>query len=276
MRNKSIIRVAVVTVLMVSTLGLSAVLAHDGGRNVKLHVNPRWKECSFQIDPSLTQVAWHQFTQEAGLVMYFRPLVDAKSMGAGKFEFSILQWMTGIDDTDDAWNDTFVHPDSTHWLFEGDRLPIPGLMFRAGITNRIDVGVYFTKAVGANYGFGGGQVQYNFLNSNEKNWYASTRFSLISIFGPEDLGYTVYGLDLLASKEYAIFIDWLLVSPYAGVSTYLSSSHEKTAAVSLKDENIVGVQGMIGAVAQISSARLAVEYNFAKVSTLSFKLGIGF
>ena len=33
----------------------------------KLHVSNRWKECSFQLDPALTQAAWHQFTREAGV-----------------------------------------------------------------------------------------------------------------------------------------------------------------------------------------------------------------
>src|SRR5687768_10097964 len=121
----------------------------------RLHVNPRWHECSFQLDASLTQAAWRQFTQEAGLVAYFRPLSDARPMGRGKFEVSILQWETGIDAGDAAWNDTFVHPDSTHWLFEGSRLAFPGLMIRAGITSRTDVGLYVTKSPGANYGFAG-------------------------------------------------------------------------------------------------------------------------
>lgn len=52
-----------------------------------LHVNPRWKQCSFQLDSSLTQGAWHQFTEEAGLVVYFRPLTDARPMGKGTSKF---------------------------------------------------------------------------------------------------------------------------------------------------------------------------------------------
>src|SRR6476660_6369744 len=114
----------------------------------KLHINPRWKECSFQLDPALTQTAWRQFTQEAGLVAYFRPLSDARPMGKGHFEVSMLQWKTGINDTDAAWNDTFVHPDSTHWLFEGDGLKFPGIMARAGVSGNTDVGVYLTKSPG--------------------------------------------------------------------------------------------------------------------------------
>ena len=38
-----------------------------------------------------------------------------------------------IDDEKDAWNDTFSHPDSTHYLTDGDALMIPGLMVRAGV-----------------------------------------------------------------------------------------------------------------------------------------------
>lgn len=264
-----------IALMLTSALFITAVTAQVG-KNVKLHVNPQWKQCSFQLDPALTQQAWHQFTEEAGLLAYFRPLTDAIPMGVGNFEFSLHQWETAIDDTREAWNDTFVHPDSTHWLKEGDRLGFPGLTFRTGLTNNIDVGAYFTKNLGANYGFWGGQVQYNIVNDSKKDWAASARLSFVSLYGPKDFDFTVYGLDLLASKKFAVLSDWLSVSSYAGVSTYLSRSHETTDAVNLGDENTPGVRGMVGAVAQISMARLAVEYNVARVNSLSFKVGIGF
>ena len=273
MKGTMIYTIAAATVF---TVFQSMAVAHGDSKNVKLHVNPRWKECSFQLDPSLTQEAWHHFTAEAGLVTYFRSLTDAKPMGGGNFEVSILDWQTRIDDTDAAWNDTFVHPDSTHWLLEGSSLAFPGLMFRAGLTDRIDVGAYWTKAPGANYGFWGGQVQYNFVNELEKKWAASARVSFVSMYGPEDFNFAVYGLDFLASKEYALISDWVSISPYAGVSTYLANSHETSAVVNLSDEHVVGVQGMVGAVTQISIARLAVEYSVARVNSLSFKLGVTF
>lgn len=242
----------------------------------QLHVNPRWKQCSIQLDSSLTQGAWHQFTEEAALVAYFRPLADARPMGAGKFELSILQGTTRIDDAEAAWNDTFVHPDSAHWLFEGSGLSFPSLRFRAGVTDRLDVGAYFTRNPNANYGFYGGQVQYNVVHDARRNWDASARVSFVSLYGPEDVDLTVYGLDLLASKRVPVLSRRASVSPYAGVSTFLSRSHEKSAAVTLTDEDVLGVQAMVGAVAQISVARLAVEHSFATVSTTTLKLGVGF
>ncbi len=254
----------------------SAVFAHSGSKNVKLNINPRWKECSFQLDASLTQQAWHEFTKEAGMVAYFRPLTDAKPMGTGNYEFSILQWNTAFDDTKDAWNDTFVHPDSVHWLKEEERLGFPAATLRTGITDNMDIGVYLTKSPGANYGFWGGQFQYNFVNNASENWAASARISVASLYGPDDVDLSIYGVDVLASKEFGVYSDWISMTTYAGISTYLTRAHEKSAVVSLNDENVAGVQGMLGVTTQLSMANIAVEYNVAIVSTLSFKIGVEF
>ena len=248
---------------------------HDGphGRP-HLHTSNRWGECSIQLSSRLTQRAWRQFTGEAGLVAYFRPLADAEPLGRGRFEVSMVQWETAIDDGDDAWNDTFVHPDSAHYLFEGRGLKFPGLMVRAGVSAGTDVGVYFTKNPNANYGFFGGQVQRRLVGGEDRRWAASARASFVSLYGPEDADLTVYGMDLVASRKLTL-TRWAEVSPYVGVSGYLSTSHEKSAAVALDDERVAGGQVMAGAVLQISKARIAAEYSAAKVRTISLKVGFG-
>ena len=266
------------TLKLTATLTLAVALvqspaaAQDG--RPKLHVSTRWKECSLQLDPSLTQAAWHQFTQEAGLVAYFRPLADARPMGRGHYELSVLQWRTGIHDSDAAWNDTFVHPDSTHWLTEGSGLSFPGLALRAGITRSTDVGVYLTKNFKANYGFYGAQVQQSLVPAGTSDWGVAARASFTSLYGPSDLGLTVYGADLLASRTLVVS-RWATVSPYAGVSSYLSAAHEKAPTVALRDERVAGAQGMVGAAVQLWGARLGVEYNVARVNSFSMKVGVG-
>ncbi len=262
--------------IFMATAMISSAISFASAQDVQLHVNPQWEECSFQIDPSLTQEAWHQFTREAGMVTYFRPVVSAEPLGAGHIELSILQWTTGIDETDDAWNNTFVHPDSTHYLVGGNELPFPGLSLRAGLSSKMDAGIYWTARPGANYGIVGGQLQYNLVNDTLKNWAVATRFSFNSLYGPDDLNLAVYGMDLLASKKIPVFSDWASISPYAGLSATLSHAHEKTDVVVLADENIAGFQSMIGAVAQIYCVRIGAEYNFANVNTLSYKLGVNF
>ena len=91
--------------IMVAVLALHGA-SHLGvaqDHHQTLHVNSRWEECSFQLDPSLTQESWHEFTKEAGLVAYFRPLVDGMPMGKKNFEVSLLQWRTAFDDAKPAW-----------------------------------------------------------------------------------------------------------------------------------------------------------------------------
>lgn len=261
------------TLTLVAIALVQTPAAAQSGRPT-LHVNPRWKECSFQLDPALTQSAWHQFTQEAGLVAYFRPLSDARPMGKGHFEISMLQWKTGIDDKESAWNDTFVHPDSAHWLFEGSGLQFPGVMARVGVGDKTDVGAYFTKSPGANYGFYGAQVQQNFIGSASQDWAAAARLSFVNMYGPDDLNLTVVGADVLASRNFALS-RWAAISPYVGVSTYLSNTHEKSAVVALDDEHVLGAQASVGASVQLSVARLGVEYNVARVNSFSLKVGFG-
>lgn len=245
-------------------------------QDVQLHISDRWKECAFQIDPSLTQQEWHEFAQEAGMVACFRPLVSAKPMGVGRFDISLLQWRTSIDETKGAWNNTFVHPHAEHYLVGGNALPFPGLAVRAGLTEKMDAGIYWSMNPEANYGFIGTQLQYNFLNAEKHIVDLSSRIGMNMLYGPEDINSTISSLDVLASKKFNFFKNWLSVSPYLGCSGYLSHTHEKTNRVNLKDENILGVQAMAGAVVGIRNFNLAIEYNKAKVNTLSFRFGYTF
>jgi hypothetical protein len=245
-------------------------------QDVDLHVNPRWKECSFQLDPSLSQQQFREFTREAGLVACFRPLTSAAAMGAGRVEFSLLQWKTGIDETKGAWNNTFVHPHDEHYLIGGPALPFPGLSLRAGITDKLDGGVYWTLRPGANYGFAGAQLQYSFLNAAEHKVEVSSRLGINALYGPKDMSFAVTALDLVASRKFTLLRRWLSVSPYAGASLCLTRSHEKSDLLNLKDENVAGLQATAGAVAHIRNFSLAAEYNLAKVNTVSLRLGYNF
>lgn len=241
-----------------------------------LHTSSEWEECSFQLDPSLTQADWHQFSKEAALVAYFRPLTGAEPMGRGKFDISIMQWKTKIDESDAAWNNTFVHPDTTHWLIDGPRLPIPGLAARAGLTNKLDLGIYWTTNPLANYSVAGAQLQYNFLPTTSKGLTASTRLTYSMIYGPRDITFATTGVDLVASKKFNLYSDWIALTPYANASLMFSRAHERTSAVELKDENVFNTQGAIGAVAQLSVLRLAVEYNQGITNTISYRIGVAF
>lgn len=258
----------------IAALAMLHTPAEAQGAHPHLHINTRWHECSFQLDASLSQAAWRQFTEEAGLVTYFRPLSDARPMGKGNFEVSVLQWKTAIDDSHPAWNDTFVHPDSAHVLFKGNALAFPGLMVRAGVTRKTDLAAYATKSPGANYGFFGAQLQRAFLSGNSK-WGAAARVNVMQLYGPEDLEFGQVGVDLLASRTFALNRR-VSVSPYAGISSYIARSHETSLVVDLDDEIVPGSMTAVGATLTLSALRLGVEYSTAKVNSVSMKVGVGF
>jgi hypothetical protein len=250
---------------------LFAPAAAEAQTRPTLHVSPRWKQCSIVLDAALTQAAWHQFTQEAAQVVYFRPLASARPMGRGKFDLSFMQWQTNVDDADAAWNDTFVHPNATHWLYEGGGLQFPGLAFRAGVTSSSDVGLYYTRNPEANYGAYGIQLQQR-LFAPAPDWDLSARASLVSLFGPDDVDMSIYGVDVVASAPQLTYRKAALV-PYALVSTYLSASHENSAVVNLEDESTVSVMATAGAELRFSFLRVAAEAGFAQVPSFAMKFG---
>lgn len=271
--NRSLLRAAAAALVLALTPLAGA--AQHSRKNIKLHVSTEWEDCAFRLDAALTQAAWRQFTEEAALVAYLRPLADARPMGMGKFEISLLQWATAIDDADAAWNDTFVHPNEHHWLMDGSRLAFPGVMVRAGVSERMDIGGYVTKNPNSNYGFVGGHIQHGIVNDTKRGWAGAGRMSMVKLFGPEDLDLTVLGIDLLVSRTLPVN-GWLTVSPYVGGSSYLSYSREHSDVVALDSEIRPGNQAMIGAVAEVHRTRLAVEVSSAQVETVSFKVGVVF
>jgi len=117
-------------------------------------------------------------------------------------------------------------------------------------------------------------VQQNLVGGSTGVWAAAARLSFVSLYGPEDVDFTVLGWDLVASREFPL-TSWVAVSPYAGVSSYFTMSHEKSDAVNLDNEYVGGSQAMVGAALKMSGARLALEYNKAQVNSLSMKVGFG-
>jgi hypothetical protein len=260
---------------LASLAWLPAGAAAQHNHDVTLHLSDRWTECAIQLDPALTQEAWHQFVEEGGRLIYFRPLTGARPMGRGNWEVSVVRWQTGIDDADPAWNDTFVHPNETHWLYEGSGLAFPGLTARVGVSSRIDLGVYFSKNVRSNYGVAGAQMQYAFIRDPESPWGAAARLNVVSLFGPADVNLAAVGLDLLGSRRVTITRK-VSVTPYVGWSSIASAGRETTDAVNLEAEVAASSQAMAGAVLEVAMFRIAAEFTTGKAATRSLKVGVAF
>lgn len=216
----------------------------------------------FQLGAGLTKDAWRQFATEASVVTYFRPLTDASPMGRGRYEISLTQWETGIDEGDAAWTDTF----------DGSRVAFPGLMGRVGVGERTDLGLYLTKAPDGNYGFYGAQLQQNVLR-DKAGWSAAMRTSFVSMYGPEDLEFTVIGLDVVASRKFVVPSLRASVAPYVVLSSSGGRAHERSSVVTLADAYASTNLATLGASLEFSAARVALEYTNSTLPSVSMKIG---
>ncbi len=238
----------------------------EGGPEVVLNVNPEIFTCDIEISPNLTQDEWKVFTKQFGHVIYFNPMASARPLGTKQFDFTIEFKSTAIDQTSGAWNNTFHHPDSIHWL--GDKVAVPAFHARMGVSEKVDVGVYFTH-IGL-YGFIGGEVKYAFLNDTDKGWAASVRGSFMQELNVEDFNFTNYGVDISASKTIGKF------TPYVGVAGTFNHASEVTEKVNLSDENLLDGRLIAGVEFRTKILNLGVELDVSELTTLGFKLGVTF
>jgi hypothetical protein len=259
MKTKTLIRIMNA---FAASLFISASYAQE------LHVNAAVKDCSIELDPSLTQSQFHQFTREAGMFLTFKLLAPAEPLGAKKFQLGLEYSRLRIDDEDPAWNNTFTHPDKDHYL--GDVRAMPKLFARMGLSDKIDAGVYFTKNPEANYGFLGGEMKYAFLQEPAKSVAAAVRASYATLLGVDDMNFHVFSVDFSTSRNFG------MLTPYLGLGVNLARAIETTSKVNLDNETILTPRGIVGARFSIAIISLTAEMEIAELSTFSLRTGFNF
>jgi hypothetical protein len=242
--------------------------AQGNGSDVYWHTTPSVKSCSMVIDPSLTQAQWHTFTQQVGAISSFKSLASAKTLSKLNYHVAVDYASSPVDQHDPAWINTFTHPDENCPL--GDAVAYPTLRASMGVTDNMDVGGYWTVAPGANYGLLGGEFKYAFLQESENIPAAAMRASVSILAGVPDFNLNIYSVDLLASKEIAMF------TPYVGIRTSLVIGTETTSKVDLDTETIPIAQGYVGVAYSIWMLNLAAEYNVSSVNTFALDVGLNF
>lgn len=265
MKTKQFIGLVTIAVI---TLTSNNLFAQDP--EVEINVNNKLTTCDIELSPNLTQDEWNEFTRQFGHIIYFNPMASAKPLGTKHFDITLDYKFTPIDQTIGAWNNTFHHPDSTHYL--GDAIAFPGLHARMGVSEKVDVGIYFSHAgpFGGHYGFIGGEVKYAFLNDTEKGLAASVRGSYMQLISVKDFNFSNYGLDVSASKTIGKF------TPYVGVAGTLSHSKEVTEKVNLSNENVFDARAIAGIEFKTKVLNLGAEIDVSELTTYGIKIGVTF
>lgn len=226
---------AIAILLLTHTVAAQTEKHGEGDPDVTLNINQGVTMCDFDISPNLSQAEWSRAVKEVGNALYLEPLASAHPLGKFNWALQLENNSFHVDQESGAWNNTFHHPDSTHYLTgESGRLAVPGLRFRFGITERMDVGVYYTSAkpFGANYGFLGLDAKYAFWNDTVKGWAGVIRASYLVDAKINDFNISTTGLEVVAGKKL-----FGVLYPYAGLAGTWNHGREVTNDLALNNEN---------------------------------------
>lgn len=257
---------------------LRAQHSHDSSEdpNVVLHVNPELGMCDFDIASNFTQSEWGQLTREAGNALYLNPMAAANTLGRKNWSLFIDYNSFHVDQESGAWNNSFHHPDSVHWLTgTSERIAVPSVRFQMGLNNKWDAGIMYTSAIpfGANYGFLGFESKYAFLNDTIGGWSAAARLCYTMDANIKDFNIGSAGLDILASKKL-----WNVITPYVGVTGIWNHGRELTTEVDLRNEHTFDIRGIAGVNFQWRFVTLGYEFMLGtdKAANRSLKFGVVF
>jgi hypothetical protein len=221
------------SLLLVAALPAVA-LAHGGPANhpadPNLHVDSSLEDCSVQFAPELTQAAYGRFVGEFGSISAFKLMSPSTTLGKWGVRVALEYMKFNVEEKADAWNDTFAHPDEYHEL--GSHLDIPKLSLHVGVTDRIDVGAYFTKQPKANYGWLGVDLKYGLLQQTEAMPISlAVRGAYTKTLFVDDMDMHALGADVAAGRTF-----WGVLTPYVGVGSDLVVSRETSPMVELDTE----------------------------------------
>jgi hypothetical protein len=223
--------------ILVALMGLlpSIALAHGAGgqsTDPDLHVDPSLKDCSVDFAPELTQVAFRRFAREFGSASAFTLMAPPTTLGRGHVAVALDGYSFKVEEHSDSWNDTFAHPNATHWL--GATKNFPKLRVRAGLTDRIDVGAFYTANLNANYGWFGLEGRYAMLRQSATMPVSVTaRGAWTKTLYVDDMDMQTATGDVEAGRTF-----WNSFTPYVGVGSNVVIVRETTPDVALHSETL--------------------------------------
>lgn len=218
--------------------------------------------------PTLTQRAFHRFVREFGSLSAFKQVAPPGTLGRGRVLLGVETIRFQVDEWSDAWNDTFYHPNDHHPL--GATKVFPKLRIRAGVSDRADVGAFYTRNVDANYGWIGLDGRYALLREEDAAPVAlAVRSAYTKTLYVHDMDMHALTVDLSVGRRL-----WRVVRPYAGLGADGVYTRETSPAVALRREALVAPH-LFGGVDVTAWRRLSAGVEFTVGPRPSAQVQIG-
>ena len=256
-----------------ATLGLLAALVPAAAQaqsantvRPTVHVGSQYRSAYFDLHPELTKKEFKDFAGEAGSILRFRQLGDAKTLGKGKVDVSVQYTSASIDDTKGAWNNTMTHPSATSDL--GGSIAFPRVVARVGVSDRVDLGAWGSFDPRANYGMAGVETKVALLRQDQgRPVTVSIRPSVASLFGPAEVWAATASIDFSVGRTMGAF------SPYVGVATTGSVAGERSKDVSFKPVTTSASVAYAGLTYDLRGILFSAEIEKGTLVSYGFRIG---
>ena len=262
-------KTAITILVALAGLAPAAALAHGPSghpADPDLHVNATLKECSIQFSPDLTQDAYGRFVREFGSVSAYKLTSAPTPLGKWRVALGLEGISFDVEDRADAWNDTFAHPDSYHEL--GANQTFPKVRVGLGVTDRIDVGAFYSLNPDANYGWLGLELKYGVLGQSETTPVSlGLRGAYTKTLYVDDMDMHAFTADVATARTF-----WGVLTPYLGFGADAVWARETSDVVALQDESDVVPHVLGGAELRFRHLSLGAEAQQGALS--SFQLQV--
>jgi hypothetical protein len=210
---------------------------------------------------NLSQGDFRKLSEDAGAAFSYHPQTPTEPLGITGFDVGLSLTLSTLANKD-AW----VRASSST---VPDFVPIPTLRANKGLPMGIDVGLMYAMIPQSNVKLWGGEARWAFIQGGIAEPAVGVRGSFTKLQGVNQLDMTTKGLDVSASKGFA------MLTPYIGIGRVWVSSDPHVLNLSREDFGLN--RFFFGAGFNLLTFNLNAEFDRTGESTAySLKAGIRF
>jgi len=208
---------------------------------------------------SLAQSEFRLFSEDLGAALSYKALAPAEPLGITGFDLGVEVTATSLEHSN-----LFDKASSGSGL---SSLPVAKLHAHKGLPFGIDVGAFYSSVPSTNIKLVGAELRYAFLEGGVALPAVALRGTYTKLSGVDQLDLNTRGLELTASKGFA------MLTPYAGVGKVWTTSTPDNST-GLKEETITQNKLFVGANLNFGLMNLALEGDkTGDASTYGLKFG---
>jgi hypothetical protein len=210
---------------------------------------------------NLAQDEFRKLSEDLGSALSYHPQTPTEPLGATGFDAGVALTMAHVRNLDVLKRASSDNVPSN--------VPIPTLRVDKGLPLGLDVGAVYARVPGSDIAFWGLQGRYAILKGNPALPAVGVRASYTKLRGVDELDFHTKGLDISASKGFA------LLTPYIGAGRVWVNSDPHVG--NLTDEDFGLSKVFVGVGFKLALFNMNVEADRTGPATAySFKAGIRF